>query len=196
LRPWRSWEWHAAQIPDLGITLMRIKIIPVLFSAALWCEPISAAAQTTAGAGLGLQLGYHSDYQRASLVYETPSLWTHQFRNDWGKVDLQVALGVSYWHSTRYDATSMGQIGAIPVVRWWPNEYFFVEIGSGPTLFSRNKFANHRLSTHFQFGSRIGMGMATKHGQVGIHYAHYSNANIRKPNPGLDLLEVMAIYRF
>jgi|SRR5690625_621804 len=175
---------------------MRIKIIPLLVSAVFCSAPISATAQAVAGPGLGLQLGYHADYRRASIVYETPSLWQHQFNNEWGKIDLHVAFGLSYWHSKRYDASSMGQFGAIPMVRWWPNERFFLEVGSGPTVFSRSKFAGHRLSTHFQFGSRIGVGIATKHGQVGIRYAHFSNANIRKPNPGLDLLEVMAIYRF
>ena len=175
---------------------MPTKIIPFLLSAVLWCEPISAAAQTATGQGLGLQLGYHADYRRASLIYETPSLWQHQFNNNGGKVDLRVAFGLSYWHSKRYDSRSMGQLGAIPMLRWWPNKHLFFEIGSGPTVFSRSKFANHRLSTHFQFGSRIGVGVATKNGQFGIHYAHYSNANIRKPNPGLDLIEVMALYRF
>src|SRR5699024_8813928 len=104
---------------------MPTKIISLLLGTAIWCAPINAAAQTVMGPGVGLQLGYHADYRRASLIYETPSLWQHQFDNRWGKLDLHVAFGLSYWHSKRYDSRSMGQLGAIPMLRWWPNEQLF-----------------------------------------------------------------------
>ncbi|CAM5473700.1 hypothetical protein [Eoetvoesiella caeni] len=63
-----------------------------------------AAASTQ---GLGLRLGYQSDYSKASLVYETPRLWGHQFQN-WGRLDLDVELGVSYWRTNEGKSQSMG----------------------------------------------------------------------------------------
>lgn len=159
----------------------------------------SSVAEQNAGAmqGLGLSLGYHSDYKRATIAYETPSLWGHQFNNEWGRLDLYLDLGLSYWDPKQSRAKTMGQLSAIPTVRWWPREGIFVELGSGPTLLSRSEFAGRNLSTRFQFGSRIGVGFLTKSGhQLGLRYAHFSNASIKKPNPGLDVLELAYSFRF
>ena len=152
-----------------------------------------AAASTQ---GLGLRLGYQSDYSKASLVYETPRLWGHQFQN-WGRLDLDVELGVSYWRTNEGKSQSMGQLSAIPMLRWWPNESFYLELGSGPTVLSRSEFAGLEFSTRFQFGSHVGMGLLIdKAHRVGIRYSHYSNADIKKPNPGLDVVELAYTYRF
>src|SRR5690606_25422345 len=83
--------------------------------------------------GLGIQLGYNSDYRRAALVYESPSLWTHRFEGG-SKVNLDLELGVSYWDAKHGDPSSMWQLSAIPILRWWPTDAFFVEAGVGPTV--------------------------------------------------------------
>src|SRR3546814_220543 len=81
--------------------------VPVVVAA----QPVGAAdltgsthiaAQGPASTqGLGLQVGYNSDYRRATLAYETPKLWVYQFQNGWGRVDLNIELGVSYWEAKR-----------------------------------------------------------------------------------------------
>jgi lipid A 3-O-deacylase len=154
-------------------------------------------ASAASGAGLGLRWGYHTDYRRATLVYETPALWSHSFNNEWGRVGLSLEFGASYWMADRGDPDSMWQLGAIPMLRWWPNETFYLEAGVGPTVMSRTRFADEELSTALQFGSRIGVGMliADTH-QLGIRYSHFSNADIKQPNPGLELVELSYTYRF
>lgn len=156
-----------------------------------------AAQDSVSEQGLGLRLGYNSDYRKATLAYETPMLWAYRFKNGWGRVGLTLEFGVSYWEAKRYRSKSMGQIGAIPMLRWWPTERFYLELGSGPTMLSRSEFAGHDLSTRLQFGSHVGTGLLiNKVHRLGIRYSHYSNASIKKPNPGLDLLELSYTYQF
>lgn len=152
---------------------------------------------STSTQGLGLRLGYGTDYDKATLVYETPKLWGYRFQNGWGRVDLDIELGLSYWKARRGRPDSMGQISAIPMLRWWPNDSFYLEAGSGPTVLSRSQFADYDLSTRFQFGSHLGLGfLAGKAHRIGLRYSHYSNADIKKPNPGLDLFELAYTYQF
>ncbi|MBP6019954.1 MAG: acyloxyacyl hydrolase [Burkholderiaceae bacterium] len=167
-------------------------------AAAALLVPIVVAAQVPPSTqGLGLYLGYNSDYRKATLGYETPRLWGHQFQNGWGRVDLSVELGVSYWEAKRGRSESMGQVSAIPMLRWWPTDGFYVELGSGPTVMSRSEFAGRDLGTRFQFGSHLGTGLLIKKvHRIGIRYSHYSNANLKKPNPGLDLLGLTYTYQF
>jgi len=146
---------------------------------------------------MGLQLGYHSSYTKTTLAYETPKLWTHTFGQDWGRIDLTVEMGVSYWKARRDEPDTMWQLSAIPMLRWWPNDAVYLELGSGPTIANRSEFAGRDLSTRFQFGSHLGVGiLIQKSHRLGIRYSHYSNAGIKKPNPGLDLLQVAYTYRF
>ncbi len=184
-----------------------IALAVLLFPAMAAAQPVGAAdasrstpiaAQGPASMqGWGLHLGYNPDYRQATLGYETPSLWVHQFQNGWGRVDLSVGLGVSYWEVTHGRSESMGQLSAIPTLRWWPTDAYYLEVGSGPTVLSRSEFSGRDLSTHLQFGSHVGTGfLINKAHRIGIRYTHYSNANIKKPNPGLNLLSVTYTYQF
>ncbi|TAL79108.1 MAG: acyloxyacyl hydrolase [Burkholderiaceae bacterium] len=147
--------------------------------------------------GLGLQLGFNSDYRKAMLAYETPGLWRGKLPGDWGRLNLSVELGLSYWKSWRGDPDSMWQVSAIPILRWWPRETIYLEAGVGPTVLSRSEFAGRELSTRFQFGSYVGGGILI-HGtqRLGIRYSHYSNADIKTPNPGLDVVQLAYMYMF
>jgi lipid A 3-O-deacylase len=147
--------------------------------------------------GLGLRFGYNDDYRKVTLSYETPAFWSHQFDSGPGRVDLDAELAVAYWTAQRGDPDSMWQLSATPMLRWWPSDVFFAEIGVGATGVNRTRFAGRNLSTAFLFGSHIGLGtvIAGAH-RVGLRYSHYSNAGIKAPNPGLDVLSLTYTYRF
>lgn len=171
----------------------------ILIALALGA-PLSAAAQTTdknLSGGIGLSFGYNSNYKRTLLSYETESLFSHHFDGG-SKLGLHIELGAAHWKSRKSKSPkSMSQFSAIPVVRWWPSEQLYLDIGSGPTLMTRSRFAGKNISTKFQFGSRVGVGYLTHGGhQFGLRYSHFSNAGIKTPNPGLDLLELEYRYRF
>ena len=146
---------------------------------------------------LGLHYGYHDDYQRLALVYNTPAFWSHRFANDAGRIELNAELGLAYWDARRGTPSSMWQLSAIPLVRWWPADTVYLEAGVGPSVLSRSRFAGLDLGTKFQFGSHIGVGilLGGTH-RLGIRYSHFSHADIVEENPGLDLVVLSYSYAF
>ena len=115
-----------------------------------------------------------------------------------GRLDLTPEFGASYW--TADGSRTPGhawQFSAIPMFRWWAGERFYLEAGIGATLFSTTRFANENISTAFQFGDHVGMGfLLTPNNRIGLRYSHFSNASIKRPNPGLDTVQVSYTYQF
>lgn len=80
----------------------------------------------------------------------------------------------------------------------------YIEAGLGANLFSRTDLGDESYSTRFQFGEHVGVGLAWGGNAagggnatwVGLRYSHYSNAGIKKPNPGLEALQLIVGHRF
>ncbi|MGB5474901.1 MAG: acyloxyacyl hydrolase [Gammaproteobacteria bacterium] len=65
----------------------------------------------------------------------------------------------------------------------------FAEAGFGLHLLTDTHVGNNKLSTAFQFGSLIGVGVGFgEHGQYELtyQYTNLTNADIKKPNDGFD----------
>jgi lipid A 3-O-deacylase len=147
--------------------------------------------------GLGLRIGYNDDYRKIALTYETPALWSYQWQSGWGRLDLGAEFAVAYWRAQHGDPDSLWQLSATPMLRWWPSEIFYAEVGVGATVLNKTHFADKELSTAFQFGNHIGIGTRINGAhRVGLRYSHFSNAGIKKPNPGLDLWTLTYTYRY
>lgn len=156
----------------------------------------SYAAVPAPAEGFALHYGYNSKYQRFGLAYETAPIWSHAFQNN-GRLDLGFELGAGYWKADKHEPDSMWHISAVPMVRWWPSGAYYLELGVGPSLLSRTRFAGKQLSTRFQFTSHIGGGFVVDDvHRFGLRYTHVSNASIKTPNPGLDLIEASYTYQF
>lgn len=195
------------KIIDTSVRSVRFRLCFALAALALAMSAVPAHAQSASGAGgryaastpgqgFSLQYGYNSKYQRFGLAYETPSLWTYPFQNS-GRLDLSVELGAGYWKARRGEPDSMWQVAAVPILRWWPRDTYYFELGVGPSLLSRAHFADKELSTRFQFTSHIGGGFVINDvHRFGLRYTHVSNASIKRPNPGLDLFEASYTYQF
>lgn len=157
----------------------------------------SAQAQNSQG-GIGLHYGMNSDYSRTELVYETPSTELYRFGGNWGRIELSGEFGAAYWSASgSRNPSHVWQFNAIPMFRWWMSERFYVEAGIGATAFTSTKFADERISTAFQFGDHLGLGvLVTPNNRLGLRYSHYSNAGIKRPNPGLDVVQLTYTYQF
>ncbi|TDX23323.1 lipid A 3-O-deacylase [Modicisalibacter xianhensis] len=64
----------------------------------------------------------------------------------------------------------------------------FVEAGVGGALFMDTHYEGRNLSTAFQFEDRIAAGLHVGRGEMALAFTHYSNADIKKPNNGLDMV--------
>jgi hypothetical protein len=102
------------------------------------------------------------------------------------------------------DARNITEVGYSPVLRLEKPEegpdgsVFFVEGSIGARLLSHTRLAPKiPLSTAFQFADMIGLGLQWGRGAdaqtVGLRLQHQSNADIKKPNPGINFL--MLYYR-
>ena len=193
----------------LGHAFKCTSVAAVLSVSAIsvsYAQPVSNTAQqqshvhphTSGTQAVGMRLGNHGSYQSASIFWQTPVWWTHDFNNGWGKLDLMGEASATYWDAKHGRHSSLWQVGFAPILRWWPTENpFFVEAGFGPTFISRTRFADYGLSTALQFGSHVGVGYVfNKRHQVSLRASHFSNASIKQPNDGLELVQLDYALRF
>ncbi len=147
--------------------------------------------------GISLRAGAGEHYQRIELAWESPSFWRYQFSGNKGHLDLVGEFGAAYWRANGSRSPNAWQFNAIPILRWTMNERFYLEAGVGPTVFTRTRVASEEISTALQFGSHIGAGMyVSDSSRIGVRYSHFSNANIKTPNPGLDVLQLTYTYQY
>lgn len=177
----------------LHLLLKRAIALPAMALATL--APPACAAERWA---FSAHLGQGDEYRRLTLGVESAPLWTYSFGPGRSRVDLTAEFGASYWKAKRSGADDeVWQLNAVPMLRWWPAERFFVEGGIGATVFSRTRFAGERISTLFQFGDHLGAGyQLTPSVRLGARISHFSNASIKSPNPGLDIVQLTYVQRF
>jgi len=169
---------------------------------ALACAAPAAMAQSAAQpgseGGVSVHVGVGEKYNRATINYETAPVWGTEFGGNWGRLDLTGEFGVSYWkaHSGKHPNNAW-QLSAIPFLRWWVTDRFYLEGGIGATVFNKTQFADKTISSAFQFGDHIGLGyQLTPNSRLGLRYSHFSNAGIKRPNPGLDVTQLTYTYLF
>ena len=110
-----------------------------------------------------------------------------------------------YWRETQYQNVpgaheNLTDIGFTPVFRWENDNKrgIYYEGGIGvhrlSELYNNNTY---RLSTLFQFGDHIGVGYVFDNKwEVGAKIQHFSNGGYRKPNTGVNFVELKASYHF
>lgn len=106
-----------------------------------------------------------------------------------------------YGEQERRDTTSV--LSFSPVLQYPVDTLayatLYVEAGIGVSLLDDTQFAGKDVSTHFQFEDRLGLvarfGQHKQH-QLALRYFHYSNAGIKKPNPGLDFIALSYMHYF
>jgi hypothetical protein len=106
----------------------------------------------------------------------------------------QIQLGVGVWHAPDIRGTTRRvDLSATPV---WRDDTPWGYIEGGIGLYLLSKTVNNeenRLPSSFQFGSHVGTGLRLgKSATVGIVYQHLSNAGIKQPNGGINLVMVTA----
>jgi len=165
---------------------------------AISLSPLPAAAvaapDTPAVALRGGEDG--NDYERIGLSMRLNPLWSSRWGN-W-QVSALPELELSHLRYTGPAAAgpdSMNQVGAIALLHLHHGEGRmrpYVEAGLGASLFSHDRLGNKDFSTRFQFSEHLGLGLEfAGRWFAGLQYSHYSNADIKKPNNGLDLQQIV-----
>lgn len=172
----------------------------MLLAVLLGCAGTSATAapalDLTVSAGAGTQ---HVDKLGLVLGWTRPEpLW--QGRR-W-RLMLRHELELASWRVA--NARDLLELGYSPVLRLERplsgTSVFFVEGSIGARLLSHTRVsAERRMGTAFQFADMLGLGWQWgRHGHstLGLRLQHISNLGIKRPNPGIEFLQVYYRYRF
>lgn len=101
--------------------------------------------------------------------------------------------------------TEVGEIGITPVFRLQRHQPFasgmrpYLDFAVGAHLLCENKADNRDLSSAFQFGDYLGLGVqlgAAGRVELGYRFQHFSNAGIERPNSGINFHLLHISYRY
>lgn len=164
-----------------------------------------AAVACPAAQGVALQYGNYDEVESIGMRWMLP-VWYRTGWSGWGGWRLTAHPEVQL-NRHRRNSDELYQGGAFAVARLSPARtgvYPYLEAGIGVNLISSDHFGPRRLSTHFQFGELLGVGLAWGaaepggSGEIsfGVRFSHYSNARIKTPNDGVEALQFALGYRF
>jgi lipid A 3-O-deacylase len=118
------------------------------------------------------------------------------WRKSWSSRWLHSSIGeLTGFHAVSFNRWQ-GRDGALNVIAYSPVFVYrlraaplsYVKLGIGLAYLSDTVIQMRDMSSHFQFEDQIGMGWAWSEHDVSLVYMHYSNAGLRHPNDGIDVL--------
>ena len=105
-----------------------------------------------------------------------------------GPLNMYPEFGYVQW---RVGGDTGYQIYATPTFRYAVTQRFRINAGIGASIFSRTTWGEKNTSTKFQFADHVGVAyQLTNTYGIGVRYVHSSNAGIKRPNPGVDSVQV------
>jgi lipid A 3-O-deacylase len=173
----------------------------------------AAAAAAGAGAGAGADPADRHRTTRTQVFVQvgaardaTATVIGATRRWDWQR-DYSSGVLTGYWEASFGRWTNdmpagatasawITQIGVTPVLRWTfdDSRSWFVEGGIGVNVIAPlYRSGERRFSTAFNFGDHVAIGYrfgATHAHELALRLQHFSNASIKRPNPGADFLQL------
>jgi len=162
------------------------------------CAPVFADWGVAFGSGQGIQ---GITPYRLSASWDFGPIW--QSEGEWG-IHAVWESSFAVWNGSRRPglapdrATSLNPTTSGPLFRWQRQTPFsitriipYAELGVGLSWLSETEIQGRIVSLHFQFEDKAGIGMRFGKKQqydIAIRAYHYSNASIKHPNSGVDLV--------
>ncbi|WP_020587066.1 acyloxyacyl hydrolase [Desulfobacter curvatus] len=169
--------------------MKRLLFLLICFIGTSTC----AAAQNLSGLdGWGVSLGYgqsvdNIDIYRAGLLKQWNVKW---IESKTGHVDGYFELSYNRWENGGEEVNAVALSPVFQYVfhvenaTWYP----YIEAGIGLAYLDDYTINNRELSSNFQFEDRVGVGVRIKNVDISFRYMHYSNAGLKEPNDGIDIL--------
>lgn len=136
---------------------------------------------------------------RMGVSWDFGPIWRED--HDWGLHAIWES-SAGYW-AGRNDyrngtPSSLNVVTSGPMFRWQMQSELlpfralpYLELGVAASWLSETEIGGRRLSLHFQFEDKVGAGVrfGRKHQyDLSVRGVHYSNASIKRPNSGVNLL--------
>jgi lipid A 3-O-deacylase len=180
----------------------------LLLCAGLWSLSLAASAAEDRMAGFYAEGGRapHNDTSTESLTIGVVVPWTRRQSVQGGAVSFYWDLFLSQWRAPIFDRSGHHNYSQLGAVAGWRYRFdhgaspWFAEAGLGLTMMNdRYQTPDRSFSTRFQFTEQLGIGRsfgAQGEHELSLRMQHFSNAGIRKPNPGENFVRVRYLYRF
>jgi lipid A 3-O-deacylase len=171
-----------------------------LATCCAWVSP--AAAQS------GLRIPADQLFVQAGAARDAHTLvvgatWSSAWQREWlgGQVQLYWEASFGRWRGKPAPGESRSsawvtQVGITPVLRWQADgsARWFAEIGIGANLLLPvYRSGDKRFSTAFNFGDHLAVGWRfgeSRQHELALRLQHFSNAGIKRPNPGEDFIQL------
>ena len=164
---------------------------------------LGLASSCRADSGIAVEAGYGSDTHmgQVSLIRQWDRTWFTD--GDWYLTGYWEA-SVGSWKSSVAGNKRIWDVGFTPVFRLQSKASSgfrpYLDGAVGAHLISDTHIdANRNMGSTFEFGSFAGMGlMFGEKGQfdLGYRFQHLSNADLKKPNPGINFQQIRFAYLF
>lgn len=153
-----------------------------------------------ATAGYQAQIAYmqgEGDVQGIKLALQRSSPFYSELLQKYGiGGELHFEVSANFWRYQPHNQTDQNLVIALSPV--WTKQIGLladkplnIELGIGVSILDDTRFAGKDVSTHYQFEDRIGLQwQMTSTQSLYFRYMHYSNAGLKKPNPGLDFISI------
>jgi lipid A 3-O-deacylase len=180
----------------------------VLLFAGLLSLSVAASAFEDSSPAFYFEAGRapHNDTSTRSLTIGAVLPWGRQHLV-WGtQVTTYADLFLSQWRAPRANGDGHHNYSQLGAVAGWRFRFeegaspWFFEAGLGGTSMNdRYQSPDRSFSTRFQFTEQLGVGRnfgpRGEH-ELSLRIQHFSNAGVRKPNPGENFYKVRYLYRF
>ncbi len=191
----------------------------VLLAGVLPATPAAQTAQDEGAVsaalpeGVGGRRDSHTVFLQGGLADDTDMLvvgitWDWPWHRDYalGRLSGYWEMSFGRWdtnHPALDGSTWVTQFGVTPVLRLQPESWggrWFIEAGIGANLLLPvYRSSDKRFSTTFNFGDHLAVGrrfgQRAEH-EIALRLQHFSNAGIKRPNPGEDFIQLRYSRRF
>lgn len=181
----------------LCVKLNPMNIRPVLVMAMACAVPLSAQAIDLVPHGVFVEGGIadHATYSASAGVI-WPWSWRRQALG--GEFTATIEAYISHWSGRGVgERVSFTQLGLVPLLRYrfgQGHSDWFIEAGIGVSLMDpMYRTSEKQFSTRFNFVDVAGLGRSfgpRRERELSLRIAHVSNADIKKPNPGENFLQL------
>ncbi|SDB19336.1 Lipid A 3-O-deacylase (PagL) [Pseudidiomarina indica] len=159
-------------------------LLPALLSSPVQADELHVAASYSTDHLNGLRVGYRWT--------DGPKILPESWFALVGSPRVHWELGLNTWVNSRHSDDRLNALTFSPVLQWTltqSNRPLFLEAGIGVSLLDDQQISDRDLSISFQFEDRIGLSWQydpISEARLSFSYAHYSQADLARPNDGLD----------
>ena len=188
--PHRPPSCIAAAKPASAAGRLRRPMLALAVACACTLAPLSARASQ-----VSLLAGSWEGYRNLTAAWQSDALWQRELAGHRVDLSLEASAGRVFGPAGQ-PGGPLWHIGLTPFVRWWFSDATAVEAGIGANLFSGTYIGSKTISSSYQFGDSLGLyhRIASTPWGVGVRFTHYSNADLKRPNPGQNYLQLRLSY--